>query len=139
MIDVALFGFLAADAEAKVSKAGKRRVRLRVGVGKDDDLQWVSVAAFGKAAETAADLRKGDRIYCEGSIRLDSWTAADGGERHGLSVASFKIDRTHNIGRNRPQRDQRVGVATATVGSRPSRNTAPADDFNDPIPQWGRG
>jgi len=53
VIDVAFFGFLAANAEPKVSKAGKPWVRLRVGVGKDDDLQWVSVAAFGKAAETA--------------------------------------------------------------------------------------
>ena len=53
-IDCAFYGFLAADADARTSKAGKPWVRLRVGVGKDDATQWVSVSVFGKAAETAA-------------------------------------------------------------------------------------
>jgi single-stranded DNA-binding protein len=104
MIDTAFFGFCASDAESKVSKAGKTWVRLRVGVGKDDTIQWVSVAVFGKVAELAAELRKGDRIYCEGSIKLDTWRGQDGVERHGLSVASFKVEKTHQIGRARPKR-----------------------------------
>jgi single-stranded DNA-binding protein len=105
MIDCAFYGFLAADADARVSQAGKQWVRLRVGVGKDEDVQWLGVAVFGKAAEAAAELRKGDRIYCEGTLKLDSWKGRDGAERHGLSVASFKCERTHNIGRNRPKRE----------------------------------
>jgi len=98
-IDCAFFGFLAADADARTSKAGKPWVRLRVGVGKDDDVQWVSVSVFGKAADTAATLKKGDRIYCEGNIRLDSWKGSDGTERHTLAVSSFKLEQTHKIGR----------------------------------------
>ena len=105
MIDCAFYGVLAADADARVSQAGKQWVRLRVGVGKDEDVQWLGVAVFGKAAEAAAELRKGDRIYCEGTLKLDSWKGRDGAERHGLSVASFKCERTHNIGRNRPKRE----------------------------------
>ena len=50
MIDCAFYGFCAADAEPRTSQAGKQWVRLRVGVGKDDAVQWVSVAVFGKAA-----------------------------------------------------------------------------------------
>ena len=103
-IDCAFFGFLAADADARTSKAGKPWVRLRVGVGRDDDMQWVSVSCFGKAAETAAILKKGDKVYCEGTIKLDSWRGNDGVERHGLSVAAFKCEQTHKIGRARDQR-----------------------------------
>src|SRR5262245_54637985 len=103
-IDCAFHGFLAADAESRVSKGGKNWTRLRVGVGKGDEVQWVSVAVFGKAAEVAAKLAKADKVYCEGSIKLDTWRGQDGVERHGLSVASSKIERTHQIGRNRPQR-----------------------------------
>src|SRR6516164_5259484 len=103
-IDCAFYGFLAADADARTSKAGKPWVRLRVGVGKDDDVQWVSVSVFGKAADTAATLKKGDRIYCEGSIKLDTWRGNDGVERHTLAVSSFKLERTHNIGRARDKR-----------------------------------
>ena len=138
MIDCAFYGFLAADAETKVSKAGKTWVRLRVGVGKDDDLQWVSVAVFGQAAEVAAKLNKGDRCYVEGSIKLDTWTGIDGTERHGLSVASFKIEGTHNIGRNR-QENGRISVAdgTASGQARPLA-TAGSNYHDDPVPEWGR-
>lgn len=103
-IETAFFGFLAADAEQRTSQAGKAWVRMRIGVGKDDEIQWLSVAVFGKAVETAAELKKGDRCYCEGAIKLDTWRGSDGVERHGLSVAAFKCEPTHQIGRNKPQR-----------------------------------
>jgi single-stranded DNA-binding protein len=123
-IDCAFYGFVAADAEQRTSAAGKVWVRLRIGVGKDDAMQWVSVAVFGKAAETAGALKKGDRIYCEGTIKLDTWTGNNGVERHGLSVASFKLDRTHRIGRNRPKREH--------DGSNTQHHAEPA--LNDEIP-----
>ena len=103
-IDCAFYGFLAADADARTSKAGKAWTRLRVGVGRDDEVQWVQVACFGKAAETAATLKKGDRVYCEGSIKLDTWRGNDGVERHTLAVAAFKCEQTHKIGRAREKR-----------------------------------
>jgi single-stranded DNA-binding protein len=103
-IDVAFYGFLARDAEPRTSQAGKPWVRLSVGVGRDEAVQWVSVAAFGKAAGEAAQLVKGDRCYVEGTLKLDTWRGSDGNERHGLSVAAFKCDRTHNIGRSKPKR-----------------------------------
>jgi len=140
-IECAFFGFLAADAEVRTSQAGKRWARLRVGVGKDDAMQWVSVAVFGKAAETAADLKKGDRCYCEGTIKVDAWRGNDGVERHGLAVTSSKIERTHEIGRNRPpKRDQPKKDAPPASGReradrsdyRPSRARAAA--FDDDIP-----
>jgi single-stranded DNA-binding protein len=80
-IDCAFYGFCAADADARTSKAGKAWVRLRVGVGRDDDMQWVNVSVFGKAADTAATLKKSDRVYCERTIKLDSWRGNDGIER----------------------------------------------------------
>jgi single-stranded DNA-binding protein len=136
MIDCAFFGFLAADAETKVSKAGKTWARLRVGVGKDDNLQWVSVTVFGQAAEVAAKLKKGDRCYVEGSIKVDTWMGNDGTERHGLSVASFKIEKTHNIGRNRLE-NGRISVAGGATSGQ-SLVTTDSDFHNDPLPEWGR-
>jgi single-strand DNA-binding protein len=122
-IDCAFFGFLAADADARTSKAGKPWTRLRVGVGRDD-VQWVNVACFGKAAETAATLKKGGKVYVEGTIKLDVWRGDDGTERrHTLAVAAFKCERTHNIGRNGPRKD-RLG-AQGSDGN---------DFYSDPIP-----
>jgi single-stranded DNA-binding protein len=136
-IDCAFYGFLAADADARTSQAGKEWVRLRVGVGKDDAVQWVSVAVFGsKAVAAAAELKKGDRCYIEGNIRIDAWRSSDGVERHGLSVAAFKCERTHNIGRNRPKKDDRgVSVVGGSAAARSTAARGGGGDFhNDEIP-----
>jgi single-stranded DNA-binding protein len=126
-IDCAFFGFLAADAEPRTSQAGKPWVRMRVGVGKDDTVQWVSVAVFGKAAENAAKLKKQDRVYIEGSIKIEHWRSNDGVERHGLGVAAFKCEQTHRIGREKPKREK--------SGSTP-KQAAPISGaaFDDEVP-----
>jgi single-stranded DNA-binding protein len=137
-IECAFFGFLAADAESRTSQAGKLWVRLRVGVGKDDAMQWVSVAVFGKAAETAADIKKGDRVYCEGTIKIDSWRGGDGADRHGLSVSSFKIEKTHQMGRNKPPKRDKPEPATSGRARAATSDYAPigagAAGLNDDIP-----
>jgi single-stranded DNA-binding protein len=134
-IDCAFYGFLAADAESRTSQqTGKPWVRMRIGVGKDDAVQWVSVAVFGKAAEHAADLKKGDRVYVEGSIKLDSWRGNDGTERHGLSVAAFKCERTHNIGRNRAKKDKEPGEQITHEQATAGGGTPGGREFDDNIP-----
>ncbi len=130
-IDCAFFGFLAADADARTSHAGKAWVRLRVGVGRDEDIQWVSAAVFGAAAVAAAALKKGDKVYLEGNIKLDSWKGNDGIERHGLNVAAFKCERTHRIGR---QRERKRAGADSDHTSAEQQTTAPADELDDQIP-----
>jgi single-stranded DNA-binding protein len=137
-IECAFYGFLPADAESRTTQAGKQWARLRVGVGKDHAMQWVSVAVFGKAAEIAAELKKGDRCYVEGTIKLDTWRGNDGADRTGLSVSSFKIEKTHQIGRNRPKRDEQKPAPAASGRERATRSDyAPAGggaDMDDDIP-----
>jgi single-stranded DNA-binding protein len=131
-IECAFHAFCSADAEVRTSQAGKRWVRLRVGVGKDDAVQWVSVAVFGKAAEKAAELKKSDRCYIEGTIKMDTWRGNDGTERHGLSVAAFKCEPTYRIGRNKPDQKQKehdFGSVSASGG-------APFDDEINFAPEW---
>jgi single-stranded DNA-binding protein len=88
-IEAAFFGSLGRDAESKTSKAGKPYLRLNIRAGDGDVAQWVSVTCFDQKAIEAVDkLVKGARIYCEGSIKLDEWSAGDGTKKHGLSCAS---------------------------------------------------
>jgi single-stranded DNA-binding protein len=127
-IECAFSGFMAADAERRTSQAGKAWTRLRVGVGKDDDVQWVSVAVFGKYVEAAAELKKADKVYIEGTISLNTWKGGDGVERAGLSVAAWKCEQTHLIGRNKPKRETTSKLERA-------RKPAGANTFyNDEIP-----
>lgn len=80
-----LAGRLGADAETKTSGAGTAVTRLRVGssVGYGDKQQtlWMSATLFGKAAEFAAKLKKGDAVLLGGRLEPNVWTDKSGTER----------------------------------------------------------
>jgi single-stranded DNA-binding protein len=137
-IECKFTGFCAADADSRISKAGKPWVSLRIGCGKDEAVQWLSVACFGKAVDVAAELKKGDRCLVEGNIKLDSWRGKDGVDRHGLSVACFKIEKSNETGRNYPPKREKPPAAAASGRERAARSDyAPAGGvagLNDDIP-----
>jgi single-strand DNA-binding protein len=98
-IEVALFGVLGRDAERKTSKSGKPYLRLNVACGEGDATQWISAMVFDERAIAVADkLVKGARVYLEGKLSLNEWTASDGTTRTGLSVMSWHT-RLAQIGR----------------------------------------
>jgi single-stranded DNA-binding protein len=128
-VECAFFGILGRDAELKISKAGKKYVRLNVRVGDGDGAQWLNVTAFDEKAIEAADkMMKAARVYIEGSIKLDEWTAQDGSKRHGLSVMSWYC-RLAAIGRNKPKRN-----ADARMQTRRPTGTNENSFYSDPIP-----
>jgi single-stranded DNA-binding protein len=136
-IEVALFGTLGRDGEAKTSKSGKNYLRLNVRVGEGDASTWVSVMTFDpEAIALAPQFIKGARVYVEGSLKLDAWTGADGGQRHGLSAMSWHT-RLAAIGRNRPKResDDTKQRTLTTDDDRQRRVRGTADpSMNDEIP-----
>jgi single-stranded DNA-binding protein len=124
MIECALFGTLGRDAEARTSSKGKPYLRLSVRVGDGDGAQWVNVTCFDQSAIADADkLTKGARVYAEGRLTLDEWTAHDGTKRHGLAVMSWHC-RLAQIGRNRPRRDR----------AKPDPTNTSTSELNDVIP-----
>jgi single-stranded DNA-binding protein len=98
-IEAALFGTLGRDAEPKISKNGKPYLRLNVACGEGDTTQWVGAMVFDERAIAVADgFVKGARVYLEGKLSLNEWTAQDGTTRSGLSVMSWHC-RLSQIGR----------------------------------------
>jgi single-stranded DNA-binding protein len=84
----------------------------------------VRVACFGEVAERiAASVTKGDKVYCEGSMRLERWTTHDGLARADLNCAAWKVEPLGKIGRNKPKRQ-------ADSQAPLEREPAP---FNDPL------
>ena len=66
---------------------------------------WVRVAVFGAlATRLYPELKKGTEVYCEGRLKLDSWTGRDGRERSGLRVAAAKVEVLGRIGYDPYQR-----------------------------------
>jgi single-stranded DNA-binding protein len=118
-IEVAFFGALARDAEAKVSKSGKNYVRFTARVGDGDAVTWISVMAFDEKATAQVDkFVKGARVYVEGGgLKIDEWTGADGAKRHGLSCMSWHC-RLSEIGRNKPKRERKPADQPHPASSR---------------------
>ena len=113
-IEVAFWGVLGNEPELKTSKNGKAFMSMSVVVtiGAADDgkdvSQWLRVACFGETAERlAVTAKKGDRIYCEGTLTFNSWAdKATGEARSGLNVAAWKCERVANIGKHRSGEEQ---------------------------------
>jgi single-stranded DNA-binding protein len=110
-IETAFWGTLGRDPELKTSKGGKAFATMNVAVtigqtedGKPLD-QWLRVVFDETAERIAGSCHKQDRVYCEGALTLESWTAKDGAERTGLKVVAFKCEKVAAIGKNRPRRD----------------------------------
>lgn len=133
-IEAAFQGALGKDPELKTSKSGTPYAGLSVvvTVGKDDDGkdvgQWIRVTCFKETAQhIAAAAKKGSRLYCEGSLSLDTWTAGNGEQRTGLSCAAWKVVILGEIGEKRPRKSS----APADNGA---ANKGAGRIFDDPLP-----
>jgi single-strand DNA-binding protein len=132
-IESAFWGTLGRDPELRTSRAGKPYCILNLAVvsGKTDDgkdvTQWVRATCFGETASKISIAQKGDRIYVEGTLKLDEWNAADGQARHGLSISAWKAEKVSAIGKSRERR------ADADY-HRPIETTNQNIGFNDEIP-----
>jgi single-strand DNA-binding protein len=111
-IESAFFGTLGRDPELRTSRNGNPYLTLSIAVtvGRDDAgkdvTQWVRVTCFGETAQQlATTARKGDRLYAEGSLTLNTWTTNDGQARADLQVSAWKREKLGAIGRNRPRHD----------------------------------
>jgi single-strand DNA-binding protein len=109
-VECAFSGRLGRAPELKMVKQGTMQmVTLAVAVdeappkeGHEAKSTWINVKMFGEKAQAAADtLVKGDRVYCEGRLSLDEWTAGDGNQRHGLSCLANVAQPLGKIGNRR--------------------------------------
>ena len=139
-IETAFWATLGKDPELKTSKTGTAytgmNVVVTVGQSSDDgkDIgQWLRVTCFGDTAKAiAARVKKGDRVYVEGSLTMTQWNDAHGEVRHGLNVSAWKCERVASIGKNR---ERKPGAYQAN-GDTPSNmgNGRAGRDFDDSMP-----
>jgi single-stranded DNA-binding protein len=111
--------------------------------GQEAKSTWVNVKMFGEKAQAATDtLVKGDRVYVEGRLSLDEWTAGDGNQRHGLSCLANVAHPLGRIGnrRHRPtsgdQTDgqyRRAAAARPPIGGRGRNDADPMESDDQPF------
>ncbi|HEX7196268.1 MAG TPA: single-stranded DNA-binding protein [Candidatus Limnocylindria bacterium] len=98
---IMIIGNLGADPELRYTPGGKAVTELRVAVNdnrKGPDGEWIEetlwfrVSVWEQAAERLAEqLRKGNKIYAEGSLRAREYEARDGQKRTSLELAFARV------------------------------------------------
>jgi single-strand DNA-binding protein len=138
---VILIGNLGRDPETRYSQGGSPVTNFSVATSENwrdrqtgeqqERTEWHNVVCFNRLAEIAGEyLKKGSRVYVEGSLRTSSWEQ-DGQKRY----------RTEIMARDLQMLDSRGGGAPTGFESSsapPQRDNAPTvtddDDFDDDIP-----
>jgi single-strand DNA-binding protein len=93
---VEIEGHAAADCEVKtVGSKGTPMASLRIGVseGKDDKkkTEWVNCVIWGKRAEDAREIRKGDAVRIEGKLQTRSYEDKNKVTRYVTEVVSWSF------------------------------------------------
>jgi single-strand DNA-binding protein len=93
---VILIGNLGADPEVRHMPDGTAVANLRLATTETfknkqgervDQTEWHRVSFFGRQAEIAGDyLKKGSKVYVEGSIHTRKWQDKDGNDRYSTEV-----------------------------------------------------
>jgi single-strand DNA-binding protein len=145
-----IIGNLGADPELRYTPGGKAVTDLRVAVNdnrKGPDGEWIEetlwfrVSVWEQAAERMAEqLRKGNKIYAEGQLRVREFEGRDGEKRQSLELAFARVVNLER--RPRDEDGQRTGGsyedAPPAVKSRAStdrQSSAPGAEMDvDDIP-----
>jgi single-strand DNA-binding protein len=94
---VILIGNLGADPETRAMPSGTTVANLRIATSESwrdkqtgeqqERTEWHRVALFGRLAEVAGEyLRKGSKVYIEGSLRTRKWQDKEGKDRYSTEI-----------------------------------------------------
>ncbi len=96
---VILIGNLGADPETRYMPSGGAVTNLRLATSENwkdktsgetqERTEWHRVVLFGRLAEVAAEyLRKGAKVYIEGSLRTRKWQGQDGRDNYSTEIVA---------------------------------------------------
>lgn len=139
---VIIIGNLGQDPEVRYMPSGGAVTNLSIATSeswKDKDTgqnqertEWHRIALFNRLAEIAGEyLRKGSKVYIEGSLRTRKWQDKNGQDRYTTEI----------VANNMQMLDSRGGGAPAEMSAPMSQAQAPVpadqsmgNDFDDDIP-----
>lgn len=97
--------------------------------------EWHRVSFFGRLAEIAGQyLRKGSKVYVEGSLRTRKWTDKDGIEKYSTEI---RADSMQMLGSKQDGGERSAAAPrpqTTTNQNQPAPSGSGFDDMDDDIP-----
>ena len=142
---VILIGNLGRDPETRYTQGGSAVTNFSVATSENwrdkqtgenqERTEWHNVVCFARLAEIAGEyLKKGSKVYIEGSLRTSSWEQ-DGQKRYRTEVMARDLQMLDSRG---SMGGAPTGFEQSSAPSGPPRDNAPtvsdADDFDDDIP-----
>lgn len=152
---VILVGNLGADPDMRFMPSGKAVANLRVATSetwKDrqtgeqrERTEWHSVVLYDKVAEIAAEyLRKGSKVYVEGSLRTRKWQDKEGRDRFTTEIVARDMQMLGGRPNGADRGDARPARSQPTRPAQSASNPSPMDEvaggydemggFDDDIP-----
>ncbi len=156
---VILIGNLGADPETRFLPSGGAVTNARLATSESwkdkqtgqmqERTEWHAVVFFNRLGEIAGEyLKKGSKVYVEGSLRTRKWQDKDGGDRYTTEIVASEMQMLDgrgegagmggggNMGGSAPQqRPQRQAPAGGgRENAQPAPPPAAFDDFDDDIP-----
>ena len=154
---VILIGNLGADPETRYLPSGGAVTNVRLATSESwkdkqsgqqqERTEWHAVVFFNRLAEIAGEyLKKGSKVYIEGSLRTRKWQDKDGGDRYTTEIVAAEMQMLDGRGegmgagagmgggapQQRPQRQAPAGGGRENAP--PAPPPAAFDDFDDDIP-----
>lgn len=111
---VLIIGNLGADPEARQFNNGGSVTNISVATSeqwtdknsgeKREETQWHRISLFNRLGEIAAQyLRKGSKVYIEGSLRTRKYQADDGSDRYVTEIRAEQMQMLDSAGENNQQ------------------------------------
>ncbi len=149
---VILIGNLGADPETRYMPSGGAVTNIRLATSeawKDkqsgeqkERTEWHNVVFFNRLAEIAGEyLRKGSKVYVEGSLRTRKWQGQDGQDRYTTEIVASEMQMLDSRGMGGEQSAPRAsggGYPQRSQGgnavAEPEMAPSGFDNFDDDIP-----
>jgi single-strand DNA-binding protein len=150
---VILIGNLGADPETRAMPSGMTVANIRVATSENwkdkqsgenkERTEWHHVAMFGRLGEIAGEyLKKGSKVYIEGSLRTRKWQDKQGNDRYMTEIIANEMQmldsRAGGMGGGGGGGDLGGGGGAGGSG-RGRQQGGPPDDYDQGAPTGGGG
>ena len=97
--------------------------------------EWHRVCFFGKLAEIAGEyLRKGSKVYIEGSLRTRKWQGKDGQDRYTTEIVASEMQMLDGKPEGAAAAPQQQRAPQQQQQSQQQQQQPPAEMYEDDIP-----
>jgi single-strand DNA-binding protein len=150
---VILIGNLGADPETRAMPSGMTVANLSVATSESwkdkqsgenkERTEWHKVALFGRLGEIAGEyLKKGSKVYIEGSLRTRKWQDKSGNDRYTTEIIADEMQMLDSRGGGMGGGGADAGGGSGSGGGgggRGRQQSRPPDDYDQGGPPSGGG